>query len=99
MYDESRPNFGTFRIPAQQLCSRGFKPLKRNDAKTGAGRKKKNTRRKRVNQKNKQTRKRARQEKKGNKIYENRFNVGDSIRLEPHYEDEVLMNTMGCCFC
>ena len=46
LYDESRPNFGTFRIPAQQLCSRGFKPLKRNDVKTGAGRKKK-TRKKR----------------------------------------------------
>ena len=46
LYDESRPNFGTFIIPAQQLCSRGFKPLKRNDAKTGAGRKKK-TRKKR----------------------------------------------------
>ena len=46
LYDESRPNFGTFRIPAQQLCSRGFKPLERNDAKTGAGRKKK-TRKKR----------------------------------------------------
>ena len=28
-------------------------------------------------------------EKKGNKIYENRFNVGDAIRLEPHYEDEL----------
>ena len=56
----------------------------------GGGRKKK-TRRKRGGQgkKNKQTRKRARQEKKGNKIYENRFNVGDAIRLEPHYEDEV----------
>ena len=46
LYDESRPNFGRFRIPAQQLCSRGFKPLKRNDVKTGAGRKKK-TRKKR----------------------------------------------------
>ena len=46
LYDESRPDFGEFRIPAQQLCTRGFKPLKRNDAKTGAGRKKK-TRRKR----------------------------------------------------
>ena len=75
---------------AQSLCNRGYKPLKRNDAKTGAGRKKK-TRRKRGGQgkKNKQTRKRARQEIKGNKIYENRFDVGDSIRLEPHYEDEV----------
>ena len=46
LYDESRPNFGTFRIPAQQLCSKGFKPLKRNDAKTGSGRKRK-TRKKR----------------------------------------------------
>ena len=56
----------------------------------GGGRKKK-TRRKRGGQgkKNKQTRKRARQEKKGNKIYENRFNVGDAIRLEPHYEDDI----------
>ena len=46
LYDESRPNFGEFRIPAQQLCSRGFKPLKRNDAKTGAGRKKKTRKKK-----------------------------------------------------
>ena len=46
LYDESRPNFGTFRIPAQQLCSRGFKPLERNDAKTGAGRKKKTRKKK-----------------------------------------------------
>ena len=35
-----------FRRRAQQLCNRGYKPLKRNDAKTGAGRKKK-TRKKR----------------------------------------------------
>ena len=46
LYDESRPDFGAFRIPAQQLCTRGFKPVKKNQAKTGAGRKKK-TRRKR----------------------------------------------------
>ena len=48
LYDESRPDFGTFRIPAQQLCSRGFKPLKRNDAKTGAGRKKKTRKKKKT---------------------------------------------------
>jgi len=30
-----------FRQEAQQLCNRGYKPLKRNDAKTGAGRKQK----------------------------------------------------------
>lgn len=46
--DESRPVQieRPFGLPAQRLCSKGFKPLKRNDAKTGAGRKKK-TRRKR----------------------------------------------------
>ena len=48
LYDESRPNFGEFRIPAQQLCTRGFKPLKRNDAKTGAGRKKKTGKKKKT---------------------------------------------------
>lgn len=46
LYDDSRADFGAFRIPAQQLCTRGFKPLKKNQAKTGAGSKKK-TRRKR----------------------------------------------------
>jgi len=53
-----------FRRRAQELCNRGYKPLKRNDAKTGAGRKKK-TRRKNKRKtkrnkkrKNKKTRKR-----------------------------------------
>ena len=39
LYDESHPEFGEFQIHAQQLCNRDYKPLKRNDAKTGAGRK------------------------------------------------------------
>ena len=36
-----------FRRRAQDLCNRGYKPLERNDAKTGAGRKKKKTKRRR----------------------------------------------------
>ena len=36
-----------FHRRAQDLCNRGYKPLKRNDAKTGAGRKKKTRRKKR----------------------------------------------------
>ena len=33
-----------FRRRAQHLCNRGYKPFKRNDAKTGAGRKKRRVR-------------------------------------------------------
>ena len=41
LFDESNPDFGEFRVEAQQLCNRGYVPLKRNAPKTGAGRKKK----------------------------------------------------------
>ena len=37
-----------FRRRAQDLCNRGYKPLKRNDAKTGAGRKKKTRKKKKT---------------------------------------------------
>ena len=37
-----------FRRRAQELCNRGYKPLKRNDAKTGAGRKKKTRKKKKT---------------------------------------------------
>ena len=37
-----------FRRRAQDLCNRGYKPLERNDAKTGAGRKKKTRKKKKT---------------------------------------------------
>lgn len=58
LFDESNPDFGEFRVEAQQLCNRGYVPLKRNAPKTGAGRKKRKRTRKR-------TRKRRRKKQKG----------------------------------
>ena len=46
LFDKSNPDFGEFRVEAQQLCNRGYVPLKRNAPKTGAGRRKRTRRRK-----------------------------------------------------
>lgn len=46
LFDKSNPDFGEFRVEAQQLCNRSYVPLKRNASKTGAGRRKR-TRKKR----------------------------------------------------
>ena len=43
---EGLRGMAAFRRRAQDLCNRGYKPLKRNDAKTGAGRKKKTRKKK-----------------------------------------------------
>ena len=64
LLDESNPDFGEFRVEAQQLCNRGYVPLKRNAPKTGAGRKKKTRKKK----KRKKTKKKAlRRKRKRNK--------------------------------
>ena len=54
---EGLRGMAAFRRRAQDLCNRGYKPLKRNDAKTGAGHKKK-TRKKKTRKKKKTKRRR-----------------------------------------
>ena len=83
-----------FRRRAQSLCNRGYKPLKRNDAKTGAGRKKK-TRKKRGGEKSKKIKKLTKIFQQYPKIFPSGYFRFLAARLENHINKNTLWYRNG----
>ena len=79
---------------AQSLCNRGYKPLKRNDAKTGAGRKKK-TRKKRGGEKSKKIKKLTKIFQQYPKIFPSGYFRFLAARLENHINKNTLWYRNG----
>ena len=83
-----------FRRRAQSLCNRGYKPLKRNDNKTGAGRKKK-TRKKRGGEKSKKIKKLTKIFQQYPKIFPSGYFRFLAARLENHINKNTLWYRNG----